>query len=319
MAHRTARLNEFGRRLLAERVLVEGWTVVTAAEAAGVSRATAYKWIRRFEELGAEGLRDRSSRPRRSPRRTPARIEARIVRLRQRRKHGPHRLGLILGLPRSTCYAVLRRRGLHRLDWMDRPTGRVIRRYEYERPGELVHVDVKKLGRIPPGGGHKVHGREARPDRKRERLGYDFIHSCVDDHSRLAYSEILADEQGETCAGFLLRAGAFFAAHGVAVERVLTDNAFAYRHSKAFRAAVSHLGARQVFTRPHRPQTNGKVERFNRILLEEWAYVRPYAGNGQRARLLPGWLHLYNHHRSHTALGGRSPIERVNNLPGRYS
>lgn len=318
MAHAKARLNEFGRRLLAERVLVEGWTVVTAAEAAGVSRATAYKWIRRFEEFGAEGLGDRSSRPRRSPRRTPARIEAHIVRLRRHRKHGPHRLGLLLGLPRSTCYAVLRRRGLHRLDWMDRPTGRVIRRYEYERPGQLVHVDVKKLGRIPPGGGHKIHGRQERPNWKRG-LGYEFIHSCVDDHSRLAYSEILADEQGETCAGFLRRAGAFFAAHGITVERVLTDNAFAYRHSKAFRAALGELGVRQAFTRPHHPQTNGKVERFNRILLEEWAYVRPYTGNEQRARLLPAWLHLYNHHRSHTALGGRSPIERVNNLPGRYS
>lgn len=318
MAHRTARLNEFGRRLLAERVLVKGWTVVTAAEAAGVSRATAYKWIRRFQELGPEGLRDRSSRPHRSPRRTPAHVEARILRLRRRRKHGPHRLALVLSLPRSTCYAVLRRRGLHRLDWMDRPTGRVIRRYEYAQPGQLVHVDVKKLGRIPPGGGHKIHGRQARPNWKRG-LGYDFIHSCVDDHSRLAYSEILADEQGATCAGFLRRAGAFFASHGVAVERVLTDNAFAYRHSTAFRAAVSDLGARQVFTRPHRPQTNGKVERFNRILLEEWAYVRPYTANDQRARLLPAWLHQYNHHRSHTALGGRSPIERVNNLPGRYS
>ena len=212
---------------------------------------------------------------------------------------------------------MLRRAGLQRLDWLDRPTGRVIRRYERERPGELVHVDVKKLGPIPPGGGHKVHGRAARPNWKRG-LGYDYVHSCVDDNSRLAYSEILADEQGTTCAAFLSRAGAFFAENGVSIERVMTDNAFAYRHSHAFRDATAALGARQVFIRPHHPETNGKVERFNRTLLEEWAYVRPYTSNDQRARLLPGWLHLYNHHRTHSALGGRSPIERVNNLSGCY-
>jgi hypothetical protein len=193
----------------------------------------------------------------------------------------------------------------------------VVRRYERERPRELVRVEVKKLGRIPPGGGHKVHGRVARPNWKRG-LGYHYIHSCVDDHSRLAYSEILADEQGATCAGFLLRAGRFFASYGIAIERDTTDNAFAYRHSRAFRAALAEQGARQILTRPHHPETNGKVERFNRTLLEEWAYVRSYTSNAQRIRLLPARLHLYNHHRTHTALGGRSPAERVNNLPGRY-
>jgi len=167
VAHAKARLNEFGRRLLVERVVVHGWTVVTAAEASGVSRATAYKWVRRFEAEGVTGLADRSSRPHRSPRRTPARLERRVANLRRRHKLGPQRLSSRLGLPRSTCYAVLRRQGLERLDWLDRPTGRVVRRYERERPGELVHVDVKKLGRIPPGGGHKIHGRAARPSRKR--------------------------------------------------------------------------------------------------------------------------------------------------------
>jgi transposase InsO family protein len=318
VAHAKARLNEFGRRLLVDRVLRQGWSVVTAAEASGVSRATAYKWVRRFEAQGLTGLADRSSRPLRSPRRTPARLERRVATLRRRHKLGPQRLSGRLGLPRSTCYAVLRRQGLHRLDWLDRPTGRIVRRYERERPGELVHVDVKKLGRIPPGGGHRIHGRAARPDRRRG-LGYDYIHSCVDDHSRLAYSEILPDEQGATCAAFLRRAGRFFAGYGIAIERVMTDNAFAYRRSRAFHAAAKELGARQVFIRPHRPETNGKVERFNRTLLDEWAYVRPYTTNAQRARLLPTWLHLYNHHRTHTALGGRSPVERVNNLPGRYS
>jgi transposase InsO family protein len=318
VAHPRARLNEYGRQLLVHRVRVEGWTAAAAAEASGVSRATVYKWLRRFDEGGAVALGDRSCRPRRSPRRTARRLEARIVHLRRRQKLGPARLGLRLGVAPSTCYAVLRRHRLHHLGWLDRPTGRVIRRYESEAPGELVHVDVKKLGRIPVGGGHRVRGRESRPNSRRG-LGYDFIHSCVDDHSRLAYSEVLADEQGETCATFLARAGTFFAAHGIAIQRVMTDNAFAYRHSTAFRAAVAELGARQLFTQPYRPQTNGKVERFNRTLLEEWAYVRPYASNEARVRLLPGWLHRYNHHRSHTALGGRSPIERVNNLPGQYS
>ena len=311
-------LTELGRALLVGRVLALGWSVATAAEAAGVSRATAYKWVRRFLDEGPGGLADRSSRPH-TVHRTGQDMVARLVELRCARKLGPHRLAALLGLARSTCYAVLCREGLQRLDWLDRPTGVVIRRYERDRPGELVHVDVKKLGRIPEGGGHRVLGRERRPHRPKSGTGYDFIHACVDDHSRMAYAEIHADERGDTCAAFLRRAGAFFAEHGIQVERVLTDNAWNYRASQTFRAAVHSLGATQRFTRFYRPQTNGKVERFNRTLLEEWAYVRPYASNAERAALLPEWLHLYNHHRSHTALGGRSPVERVNNLPGNYS
>jgi transposase InsO family protein len=299
------------------RVLALGWSVATAAEAGGVSRATAYKWVRRFLDEGPPGLTDRSSRPH-TVHRTAAEVVSRVVELRRSRKLGPHRLAAVLGMARSTCYAVLVREGLHRLDWLDRPTGALIRRYERDRPGELVHVDVKKLGRIPTGGGHRVLGRGGgTPDHT--GLGYDFIHACIDDHSRLAYAEIHGDERGETCAAFLLRAGAFFAAHGVRVERVLTDNAKSYRLSRAFQAAVHQLGASQRFTRPYRPQTNGKAERFNRTLLEEWAYARPYTSNDQRTALLPTWLHMYNHHRSHTALGGRSPVERVNNLPGNYT
>jgi transposase InsO family protein len=309
-------LTEFGRALLVARVLAQGWSPSTAAEAAGVSRATAYKWVRRFLAEGPAGLGDRSSRPR-TIHRTAAEVVARVVELRCSRKLGPHRLGALLGVARSTCYAVLRREGLHRLDWLDRPTGRVIRRYERERPGELVHVDVKKLGRIPDGGGHRIRGRGTWSHST--GLGYDFIHACIDDHSRLAYAEIHPDEGGETCAAFLVRAAAFFAEHGIAVERVLTDNAMNYRRSTAFRTAVAGLGAVQRFTRPYRPQTNGKAERFNRTLLEEWAYVRAYNTNAERAALLPDWLHLYNHHRSHTALGGRSPVDRVNNLPGNYT
>lgn len=317
MSHARARLTEYGRALLIARVLDEGWTAAAAAEAAGVSRPTVYKWLTRFRTEGVAGLVDRSSCPASSPRRLPPRSEQRILQLRRRRKLGPHRLGAILGMPRSTCYAVLRRNGLQRLDWMDRPSGEVIRRYERERPGELVHVDVKKLGRIPPGGGWRALGRQ--PGLYNVGAGYDYVHSAVDDHTRLAYSEIHTNERAETCAGFLVRAREFYAAHGVAVERVMTDNAKAYHDAHAFREAARLLGVRQVFTRSHRPQTNGKVERFNRTLLDEWAYVRPYVSNQQRSRLLEGWLHLYNHHRSHTALGGLPPIARVNNLSGNYS
>jgi transposase InsO family protein len=309
-------LTEFGRALLVARVVALGWPAATAAEAAGVSRATTYKWVRRFLDEGPPGQVDRSSRPR-TIHRTAAETVARVVELRCSRKLGPHRLAAVLGMARSTCYAVLRREGLHRLDWLDRPTGLRIRRYERERPGELVHVDVKKLGRIPLGGGHRIHGRS---EAVRGRgAGYDYIHTCLDDHSRFAYAEVHRDELADTCAAFFRRASAFFAEHGVRVERVLTDNALAYRRSRSWSAAVEALGVRHLTTRPHRPQTNGKVERFNRTLLAEWAYVRAYESNQERLDLLPAWVHQYNHHRSHTALGGRSPVERVNNLPGNYT
>ena len=311
------RLSEFGRALIVARVLVQGWSVTTAAEAAGVSRATAYKWVRRFRAEGPAGLRDRSCRPHRVPHLTASQLVAQIVELRRRRKLGPHRLAGVLGIARSTCYAVLRRLGLHRLDWMDRPTGLVIRRYERERPGELVHIDVKKLGRIPAGGGHRVLGRDKCSGWEKPGVGYEFIHACIDDHSRFAYAEIHADERADTAAAFLRRASACMRDHGIAVERVLTDNGNCYR-SGQFRQAAAELGVSRRFTRPYRPQTNGKVERFNRTLLEEWAYVRPYSSNEARADLLPVWLHEYNHHRSHTALGGRPPVARVNNLPGNY-
>jgi transposase InsO family protein len=316
--HGRPRLSVYGRALLVRRVREEGWRPAQAAEALGVSRATAYKWLRRFEAEGWGGLSDRSCRPRRSPRAVSATVEGLLLGLRRSDKLGPHRLAACTGVPRSTCYAVLRRHGLHRLDWMDRPTGEVIRRYERDRPGELVHVDIKKLGRIPDGGGHRVVGRAARPRWGKAGVGYAFVHACVDDHSRLAYAEVLDDETAATCAAFIRRAGAFFAEHGVQVERVLTDNGPGYR-SHVFRRAVAELGAVARRTRPYRPQTNGKVERFNRTLLEEWAYVRPYTSEQERLSLLPAWLHRYNYHRSHTALGGRSPVERVNNLPGNYT
>jgi transposase InsO family protein len=311
------RLNEFGRRLIVER-LASGRSAGVVADELGISRATVYKWMRRFKYEGWAGLTDRSSRPHRSPRRLSEASEAQLLELRRQRKLGPHRLAGIIGWPRSTCYKVLRRHHLNRLAWLDRPTGQLVRRYERERPGDLVHVDVKKLGRIPDGGGHRVHGRRLRPVALRG-LGYDFIHSLVDDHSRLAYCEVLADERGQTCADFVRRGACFLAEHGVVVNQVMTDNHPSYRLSHEFRTALQELGAVQVLTPPYTPRVNGKVERFNRTLLEEWAYLRLYATNQERVDLLPQWLHRYNYHRNHTALGGRPPIERINNLRGKYS
>ncbi|MFG2557310.1 IS481 family transposase [Streptomyces sp. NPDC048581] len=318
MSHRNARLTVHGRRLLIERVR-SGRPVAHVAAEMGISRPTAHKWIRRWRSEGESGLIDRSSRPRTTPHRTPAATEARVCRLRQSRKLGPARLGPILGLPASTVHRILTRHSLNRLAFLDRPTGQVIRRYERDRPGELIHVDVKKLGRIPDGGGHKVLGRQAGRAR-RNSVGFDYIHSAVDDHTRLAYSEIHPDEKAATCATFLRRAAAFFAASGIGqIERVLTDNAWPYRKSFAWRQALADLGAAGKLTRIYRPQTNGKVERFNRTLLDEWAYLRPYANNDERTAALDNFLHTYNHHRCHTALGGQPPISRVNNAPGQYT
>jgi transposase InsO family protein len=243
-------------------------------------------------------------------------VERRIVRLRQRRKLGPARIGSIVGMPASTVHRVLCRHGLNRLAWMDRPTGQVIRRIHTDRPGELVHVDVKKLGKIPPGGGWRIHGRENVKRNSRTRVGYDYVHSAIDAHSRLAYSEILANEQGATCAAFWDRARQFFDTHAITVDAVLTDNAKNYVGNH-FTAALDGIEHRRI--RPRRPQTNGKVERFNRTLLDEWAYARAYTSNNQRTRALDRFLHTYNHHRGHTALGGDPPITRATNLAGEHN
>ncbi|WP_405987340.1 IS481 family transposase [Streptomyces sp. NBC_00872] len=317
MSHRNARLTVHGRRLLVERVCA-GRPVAHVAAEMGISRATAHKWIRRWRAEGDQGLHDRSSRPRTTPHRTPQETEARVCRLRRERKLGPARLGPALGLPASTVHRILTRHGLNRLALLDRPTGQVIRRYERDRPGELVHVDVKKLGRIPDGGGHRVLGRQA-GRATRAGMGYDYVHSAVDDHSRLAYSEIHDDEKAATCAAFLRRAAAFFHTAGIdRIERVLTDNAWPYRKSFASQQALADLGAAGKLTRAYRPQTNGKVERFNRTLLDEWAYIRPYTSNHERTQALTDFLHTYNHHRCHTALGGHPPITRVNNPADQY-
>jgi transposase InsO family protein len=285
----------------------------------GISRRCASKWWHRYLELGVDGLHDRSSRPHRSPTRASERLEAKICRQRRNEKVGPDRLAVHLDLPASTIYRVLVRHDLSRLDHLDRPTAEPIRRYERSRPGELVHIDVKKLGKIPTGGGHKVRGRPATSSgaHRRLRTGYAYLHTAIDDYSRLAYTEVLADEQGPTAAAFWRRARAWFAAHGVVVERVLTDNHFSYRGIK-FNEALDETRVVHKYTRPYRPQTNGKVERFHRTLLEEWAYRRPYWRESDRTRALAHWLHRYNHHRVHTAVGG-PPVSRVTNLPREHT
>jgi transposase InsO family protein len=311
--HRNAPLTPEGRRRLVE-LIESGWTVAAAAERMQLSRQCAQKWWRRYQLEGEAGLEDRSSRPRSCPHQTPARVERRVIALRQSRRIGPARLAGIVGVPPATVYRILVRHAMNRLRWMDRATGRVIRRIETSRPGELVHIDVKKLAVIPPGGGHKKLGREARTGSVAKRgLGYNYIHTAIDAYSRLAYSEILENETIATCVPFLQRAVAWFAAHGITIERVLTDNGNGYR-SFDWRDRCAELGLRHTRTRPYHPATNGKVERFNRTLVDEWAYTRTWRSDTARARTLDRWLHRYNHHRHHTAIGG-PPASRVNNLP----
>ena len=312
MSHANATLTPRGRLLLARCVVEQGWTLRRAAERFQTSATTAARWAGRYREQGEAGMHDRPCRPHRSPRRTPTRRERRIIKVRVIRRWGPARIGFLLGIHPSTVHRVLSRYGLARLAWLDRTTGRNVRRYERAAPGDLVHLDVKKLGRIPDGGGWKVHGRAARPHIKRGS-GYAFLHTALDDHSRLAYSELLTDERKETAAAFWTRAQAYFTNCGITVTRVLTDNGACYR-SIPFRDALGDVVHKR--TRPYRPQTNGKVERFHRTLLEEWAYATAYASDAARAASYPQWLHRYNHHRGHTALSGRPPASRVTNLSG---
>ena len=301
MLNAKPRLSPWSRLLLVERVRA-GRPAAHVASEMGISRATAYKWLARYRAEGTAGLTDRSSRPRTSPHRTDPVTEAAVVALRRNRRLGPARIAGILGLNPSTVHRVLQRHGLPRLAWLDRPTGQLVRRYERSRPGELIHVDVKKLGRLRDGGGWRVHGRDSWQHRRTKpeqaaghRVGYEYVHCAIDDHTRLAYAEIHPDETATTCAGFLRRAVAWFADHGIPrIERVMTDNAFAYRRSHAWRQALADLNAQPRFTRIYRPQTNGKAERFNRTLLEEWAYARPFLSSSDRAQALPAWLHNYN-------------------------
>ena len=311
--HRNAPLTPEGRLRLCHRI-EDGWTVAAAAESMNISRQCAYKWWRRYQDEGTAGLVDRSSRPWSCPHQTPARVERRIVALRQSRKLGPARLAGIVGVPASTVHRVLVRHGVNRLRWMDRPTGRVIRRIETSRCGELVHIDVKKLARVPDGGGHKVHGRGGTRNgsMSKQGRGYTHIHTAIDAYSRLAYSEFAGPENRANCVAFLDRAVAWFAERGITIERILTDNGNGYR-SFDWRDRCAELGIRHSRTRPYRPATNGKVERFNRTLVDEWAYARLWRSEASRARGLDRFLHRYNHHRHHTAING-TPASRVINL-----
>jgi transposase InsO family protein len=326
VVHRNASLSETGRLRLARCVVEDGWPLRRAAERFQVSVSTVARWVGRYRELGVAGMTDRSSRPRHSPMRTPTRTERRIVKVRVIRRWGPARIGYLLGLHPSTVHRVLTRYGLAKLRWLDRPTGRVIRRMEPANCGEMVHVDVKKLGKIPAGGGWRMLGKVAgrhnsRADKSgglrakygEPARGYHFLHTAIDGHSRLAYSEILGDERKQTAAAFWLRANTWFAQCGITVRKVLTDNGSCYR-SRDFRKALGGIEHRR--TRPYRPQTNGKVERFHRTLADEWAYARLYRTDADRCAAFSDWLHTYNHHRGHTALGGNPPATRVPNLSG---
>jgi transposase InsO family protein len=323
VSHRNARLTVHGRLLLVDRVCRQRWPVAHAAKAMGISRQCAHRWVNRYRLGGEAGLADRSSRPRRSPTRTPAAVEQQVLSLRQAERRGPDWLGAELGVAPRTVTRILRRHQVPRLTECDPITGDRIRaskttavRYERDRPGELVHMDVKKIGRIPDGGGWRVHGRAAAVDHrhKKTKIGYDYVHSLVDDHSRLAYSEILPDEKGATCAAFLARAADYFTEHGIhRIERVMTDNAWAYRYS--LREILAQLGASQIFIKPHCPWQNGKVERLNRTLQTEWAYRQVFTSNADRAAALAPWLENYNTRRRHTALGGLPPINRLSPTP----
>ena len=318
MSHGSARTTLHGRLLIVQRHRA-GWPQAHIAAAMGISRKCVRTWLDRYDAEGETGLADRSSRPHRTPTRTSAELEARVVDLRRLERRGPDWIGAELGVPARTVSRILCRHHMPRLAVLDPITGQVIRaskvtavRYERARPGELVHMDVKKLGRIPDGGGWKALGRGAcsiTRDRN-TRVGFDYVHSLVDDHSRLAYSEALADEKGETCAAFLARAAVYFAEHGIArIEEVMTDNAWAYKWS--LRQVVADLGARQIFIKPHCPWQNGKVERLNRTLLTEWAYRQVFTSNDERAAALAPWLDYYNTQRRHSALGGHPPVSRL--------
>jgi transposase InsO family protein len=319
VSHRNARLTFHGRLLIVRRHRA-GWKQAHIAAAMGVSRKCVRTWIDRYAAEGEAGLQDRSSRPHSMPTRTPAEVEQRVLQARREHRRGQDWLGAELGVPARTVSRILRRHRVPHLRECDPMTGQVIRaskstavRYERQRPGELVHMDVKKLGKIPDGGGWRAHGRGPGDNRnRRQGTGYDYVHSLVDDYSRLAYSEILPDEKGTTCAAFLTRAAAYFAEHGIAqIERLLTDNAFAYRHSLAVREACAAIGARQKFIKPHCPWQNGKVERFNRTLQVEWAYRQVFTSNAARAAALAPWLEYYNNRRRHSALDGLPPISRL--------
>ena len=330
MSHANAALTPKARLKLARLVVDDGWPIARAAERFQVSWPTAKRWAERYRQAGPAGMQDRSSRPCSQPNRTPQPLVRKIVHLRWKQRLGPVAIADRVGLAASTVHAVLVRCRLNRLSHLDRCTGEPVRRYEHDTPGAMLHVDVKKLGNIPDGGGHRYVGRQqgnrnraATPGKPRNahshvKTGTAFVHTVLDDHSRVAYAEIHDDETAATAIAVLRRAVAWFAARGVRSQRVLSDNGSCYR-SHAWRDACNELGITHKRTRPYRPQTNGKIERFHRTLADGWAFKRMYSSESARRKALPAWLHEYNHHRPHTAIGKTPPITRLTNLAGQYN
>jgi transposase InsO family protein len=316
--HANAPLGPKGRLTMVRRVVEQRWSITQAAEAAGVSDRTCSKWVARYRVEGEAGLLDRSSAPHSIPHRTPEEIVELIAALRRLRMTGAE-IALCLTLALSTVSAVLGRIGLGKLSRLEPP--QPPNRYERRRAGELLHIDVKKLGRIHAGAGHRMLGRGPGRHGGKGRAGWEYVHVCVDDATRLAYVEVLVDERATTVVGFLRRAVAFYERHGIRVERVMTDNGAGYRsalHALACRA----LKLRHLRTRPYRPRTNGKAERFIRTLLGGWAYAAIYATSAERTNALDGWLWTYNHLRPHGSLSHKPPIARLaelNNAPGFYT
>ena len=330
MSHANAALTPRARLRLARLVVEDGWTYSAAAKMFMVSPRTAAKWAGRYRAEGVAGMADRSCRPRTSPTKTAPGIVRQIVALRWRHRLGPVQIAGRLGVPASTVHAVLVRCRINRLSRIDRVICEPIRRYEHPYPGSLIHVDVTKFANIPDGGGHRFVGRQQGLRNQRATLGLPrgadykprtgtaYLHTVIDDHSRVAYAEIRADEKADTASAVLQHAVTWFAARGVTVERVLSDNGACYR-SFTWRDTCTQLGITHKRTRPYRPQTNGKIERFHRTLADGWAYARHYNSDTDRRNALPNWLHSYNHHRAHSAIGGLPPITRLTNLPGHHS
>jgi len=309
---------------MVECVLERGWTIEATAERFQVDAKTVRKWRDRFLNEGETGLLDRSSRPKRSPNRTPFTCRRQVIRLRRDHRWGAAHIAFEVGIAASTVQSILRSEGLGRLDRGDRATSSKPRpqRYERERPGELIHIDIKKIAAIPDGGVWRMHGIGLDPFSGKARVGYRYIHTAVDDRTRLAYSEILDNENKTTATAFLRRAVLWFELLGVTVERVLTDNGSCYR-SFDWRDSCTSLHVTHKRTQPRRPQTNGKVERFHRILLEEWAYIRDWTSEAERVAGYDAFMHFYNRHRSHGALGWLSPMATLHrigdNLPVTHS
>jgi transposase InsO family protein len=315
MPHHRARHTPLGRWHVVARVVQEGETFAQAAAWANVSKSTVWEWVARWraaspvEQRSLVCLQERSSRPHRSPGRVPAEEEARICELRQRTGWSPRRLAVEVGRPHSTVHAVLRRGGCSRRPPAERPA---IVRYEWPCPGQLLHMDTKRFGRFQTPG-HKITGDRRQRSR---RVGWEFVHSIVDDCSRLAYSEIHDDEKATTVTAFTRRALEWFLDHGIAAERLMTDNAFAYVNNHSLHELLHRRAIRHLRTRPYTPRTNGKVERYQQTLQREWAYALEYASSDARRASLPHWLRHYNERRTHSALGNRPPITRVRNLTG---